>query len=229
VAVQPNLLRREVPALLGSAALLPLLLLDGVVSRVEGALLLAGAVGFTLLLARGARPETTAAGAVAEGDAGAAGAAPRQARKIGLAGFAILGLALLVGGGKLFVDGAVALALSLGMSERLVGLTIVAVGTSLPELAASVVAAVRGHSAIAVGNVVGSNVFNVLFVLGGAAVVHPVAGSLPALAPDLTALGAFSVLGAILLRSERRITRLEGAVLGAAYGAFLVWLVLAGR
>jgi cation:H+ antiporter len=228
VAVQANLIRRELPALLGTAAALPLLLLDGVVSRVEGSLLLAGAAGFTLLLARTSRRAVAAAGAVAEADAEAAGAASPRGGKASLAGLAVLGLACLIGGGKLFVDGASGLALALGMSERLVGLTIVAIGTSLPELAASVVAAVRGHSAIAVGNVIGSNVFNVLFVLGGAAVVHPVAGSLALLRADLLALGTFSVLGAILLRSARRVTRIEGAMLAAGYVAFLVWLALGG-
>ncbi|WP_437621334.1 sodium:calcium antiporter [Sorangium sp. So ce1151] len=139
-----------------------------------------------------------------------------------------MGLALLVFGGKVFVDGAVGVALGAGMSERLVGLTTVAVGTSLPELATSLIAALRGHSAIAVGNVVGSNIFNVLIILGGAALVRPLAGSPDAMAVDLITLGALTAFAAIAMRTERILRRAEGAALLAMYAAFLVALVLAG-
>ncbi|WP_234023766.1 sodium:calcium antiporter [Sorangium cellulosum] len=138
-----------------------------------------------------------------------------------------MGLGLLVLGGKVFVDGAVGVALGVGMSERLVGLTIVAVGTSLPELATSVIAALRGHSAIAVGNVVGSNIFNVLIILGGAALARPLAGSPGTMAVDLIALGALTASAAVAMRTERVLGRAEDALL-VMYVTFLVALILAG-
>jgi len=119
------------------------------------------------------------------------------------------------------VDGAVGIALALGVTERVVGLTIVAVGTSLPELAASVVAALRGHSALAVGNIVGSNIFNVLLILGVAALGGPVVGKLGEMHTDLGAMVALTLLAAIFLRSARRVTRAEGALLVASYAGFL--------
>src|SRR5690606_150763 len=119
----------------------------------------------------------------------------------------------LVLGGDIFVRGAVGLAAAVGMSERVVGLTIVAVGTSLPELAASLVAAFRGHSDMAVGNIVGSNVFNVLLILGTAAILTPVAAPLASIYVDVGALGVLTLVAAVGLRTERKLTRIEGAVL----------------
>lgn len=212
--VTPGLLRRELPVL-GVTALLPLLMLrDGVISRPEGAVLLLGALAFTLWMLR--------AGA----DAGAV-PAPESGRRLGklaLAAIALVGLAMLVGGGKVFVDGAVGIARVAGISDRVVGLTIVAVGTSLPELAASVVAAIRGHAEIAIGNVIGSNIFNVALILGAAAVVHPLEGSLPALRLDLVALIALTAFAIVALRTERMLKRWEGAILLVGYVAFLVSL-----
>jgi cation:H+ antiporter len=131
-------------------------------------------------------------------------------------------LLILILGGRIFVDGATALAQSLGMTERVVGLTVVALGTSAPELAASVVAALRGHAGIAVGNVIGSNICNVLFVLGGAGVIQPIRGDLGRMWLDVTGLMLFTVFGAVLVRTKRCITRTEGLVLVAAYAAFLI-------
>jgi cation:H+ antiporter len=133
---------------------------------------------------------------------------------------------VLLVGGKLFVDSSVVLALALGMSERVVGLTIVAIGTSLPEMAASLVAAIRGHSAIAVGNVIGSNVFNILLILGAAGLVSPIEGSLVDFRLDLLTLSALTIIGVVFLRTERVITRAEGGVLAAIYATFLVMLVV---
>jgi cation:H+ antiporter len=138
------------------------------------------------------------------------------------------GLGVLVGGGKAFVTGAVGLALAWGMSERMVGLTIVAVGTSLPELAASLVAALRGHSELAVGNVVGSNIFNVLMILGVTGAVQPIVGSLDAMKIDMLAMVAFTFLCALSMRKGRRMTRVEGGAYVAAYAAFVAVVVAGG-
>jgi len=220
--VTAGLIRRELPVLLASTALPVLFLRDGVISRPEGLVLLAGALGFTIWMLRA---RTGVSDVITP--ASDRGPATRPPRRLLLLALALAGLAALVAGGKIFVDGAVAVARSLGISERVVGLTIVAAGTSLPELAASLVAAARGHSELAVGNVVGSNIFNSFLILGVAAVVHPIAGSLATLWLDLTALGALTLLAAYALRTERSIRRWEGAVLLGGYVAFLVALLRA--
>lgn len=216
--VGPGLIRRELPVLL-VATLLPLIFLqDGTVSRLEGVAMLLGSIAFSLWMlraqARAPAPQQQQQHELPEADL--------KHGKLWLAAIGLVGLVLLVGGGKVFVDGAVAIARAAGMSERVVGLTIVAAGTSLPELAASIVAALRGHSDIAVGNVVGSNIFNVLLILGTTAVVHPVDGSLADMHIDLAALFALTIFAVVALRTGRKIQRWEGAVLLAGYVAFIV-------
>ena len=216
--VQPGLMRRELPAVLLTVVVLPLVLWNGVIGRVEGAALLLGAIAFTRVTLKAVTPS----GAPKHTDTEPP---PRDGRPA-LAAFVVLGLALLLGGGKLFVDGAVGLALRFGMSERLMGLTVVAVGTSLPELAASLVAALRGESEIAVGNVLGSNIFNVLLILGVTALAHPIQGSLTAVRLDLAAMAALTGVAVVSMRTARRIQRVEGAVLLCGYAAFLVALAV---
>jgi cation:H+ antiporter len=114
------------------------------------------------------------------------------------------------------------------MSERLVGLTVVAIGTSLPELVTSVIAARRGHSDLAVGNVVGSNIFNVFLCLGTAALVGNVGAPLRTLSFDVTILALMTILVAWFIRTERVISRLEGSVALSLYGAFITITVYRG-
>ena len=218
-----SLVRREVPVLILSTLAVPLLLRDGILSRLDGALLCAGAIAYSVWTIRGTKvaPETPA---VIQDAAETAGGLEGRSRAH-LAGRTMLGLALLVGGGKLFVDGAVSVAHALGMSERVVGLTVVAVGTSLPELATSLVAALRGHADIALGNVLGSNIFNLLLILGVSAIVRPVVSSPGALTFDLAVLGAGTLVTAVLLRSARTLSRIEGAALLAGYVGFVVALL----
>jgi cation:H+ antiporter len=159
----------------------------------------------------------------AEGQAADIAGAPTTKGIARAALTAVMGLALLLVGGSIFVDGAVLVARSIGMSDRLVGLTIVAVGTSLPELITSVVAARRGHADLAVGNVVGSNIFNVLFCLGIAGLAGPVGAPLAAIAFDLVGLVVMTVVAAAFIRSERTITRVEGAL---ALGLYLVFTIV---
>jgi cation:H+ antiporter len=137
----------------------------------------------------------------------------------------LAGLGALVLGGHLMVDAATAIARALGVAELVIGLTIVAIGTSLPELVTSLLAAIRGEPDIAIGNIVGSNIFNALFVLGSSAVVRPIeveAGS----ALDLLVMCVLAVvLLPMAVTHRRRITRMEGAILLAAYAAYLTWQV----
>lgn len=136
------------------------------------------------------------------------------------------GLAALIYGGDMFVDSASALAKDLGVSDAVIGLTIVAAGTSLPELATSVVAAVKGNNGIAVGNVIGSNIFNIFMVLGVAATVRPLPfGDITVV--DLLVMTGSAVLFLLFgwLFGKRTITRVEGGVMAACYIAYIAYLI----
>lgn len=139
----------------------------------------------------------------------------------------LLGLAGLIFGGNWFVDGASGIASGLGVSDAIIGLTIVAMGTSLPELATSVISAVKGNPGIAIGNVIGSNIFNIFMVLGMSATLRPLQfGSIGEV--DLLVLAAACVLFWLVgwFFRKRTITRAEGALLTSCYVAYTVWLVM---
>lgn len=141
--------------------------------------------------------------------------------------FIVGGLCGLIFGGQLFVDGASGIARSLGASDALIGLTIVACGTSLPELATSVVAAIKGNSGIAIGNVIGSNLFNIFFVLGCSATICPLSLGGITLIDMLTMLGAsvlFWIFGWFF--KERTITRIEGVLMVLAFVAYTIYLIM---
>lgn len=222
--VDSGLIRLELPFLFGSALLLPLALLDGRISRPEGVAMVLAAVGYTIWMIRRSPAVPLEVPRAVEADAETAGQAPKVRGKERMALVAFIGLLLLVGGGRLFVDGAVGLARWAGISDHVIGLTVVAVGTSLPELAASLVAALRGHSSIAVGNIVGSNIFNIIVILGAAALVRPVAGDLRAMTLDLGFMLGLTLFACVAMRAARVVHRAEGALLLVSYAAFLVAL-----
>ena len=139
--------------------------------------------------------------------------------------FTIGGLAGIVIGGQLVVDSAKEIALGFGMSETLVGLTIVAVGTSLPELVTSIMAARKGESDIAVGNVIGSNIFNMLFVLPASAVITPMNINAQALT-DLLIMAAVSLLAYFFCASRKKVGRIEGSVLTAIYVIYMAYAII---
>lgn len=231
--VDGALRRRELPVLVLATTAVPLLLANDSVGRWEGGLLLLAGAGYTAWMLRAARSEAAVAGALQEAaitaEVADAAGAPKSAGRAGRAALiAAIGLVVLLLGGNQFVSGAVSVAQSLGMSERIVGLTIVAIGTSLPELVTSGIAARRGHSDIAVGNVVGSNIFNVFLCLGGSALVGTVKAPLRVFAFDLGTLAVMTVLAAVFIRTARTISRAEGAVALALYAAYLLILVLRG-
>lgn len=139
----------------------------------------------------------------------------------------IAGLAGLFFGGKFLVDGAVNLARSIGMSERVIGLTIVAIGTSVPELATSIVAALKKNTDIAVGNVVGSNIFNIFFVLGTTSVISPIPFSASSNIDLLVTIFASLVLFiSSMTLAKKKIIRLEGGIFVSLYVAYLVYLII---
>ncbi|MBD5145255.1 MAG: calcium/sodium antiporter [Ruminococcus sp.] len=139
--------------------------------------------------------------------------------------FTIGGLAGIIIGGQFVVDSASDIAIRFGMSQTLVGLTIVAVGTSLPELVTSIVAARKGESDIAIGNVVGSNVFNILFVLAASAVISPMNINAQCLF-DLLVLMAVTVIAYIFCATKKSVNRIEGIVLVLVYAAYLTYAIV---
>ena len=217
--------RCEVPVLLLTTLALVWMLQDGRLSSWESYALLATSGLYSLwMILRTRRDQETEVHLEATADAAERVGAPRGGPIPRLVALILVGLLLLILGGQMLVFGASRLAQAMGISERLVGLTIVAVGTSIPELATSLVAAWRGHTDMAVGNVVGSNIFNVLLCLGAAGLGGRLT-SVPTLRnPDLGALVLMTLTGVLLLRTERTIRRWEG---GALLGLYFLYLGIA--
>jgi len=209
VRAQARFLRRELPFMVAVAGLLLLVAADARVSRLEGAgLLFLLAVYLLVLLGDREPPEVEAEFAAEYG---------RAARYLLLrTALLALGVGLLTLGANALVEGAVTLARALGASERAIGLTVVAVGTSLPELAAALVAALRREGDILLGNVVGSNVFNVLGILGTVAVVRPLVLE-RGIGPDLLGVFLLSLVAWFFLWTGMRLGRREALLLLAFY------------
>ena len=220
LSASAQIIRREIPIMIGVSVLLAAMLWDEQLSRLEGGVLFAGIVVYTVLTVREARAETKGKAEQEYGEDFPAGS-------MGLGKSVLLvvaGLGVLVVASQLFVGGAVVLAKSWGVTEAVIGLTVVAVGTSMPEFATSLVAAVRGHGDVAIGIVVGSNIFNVLGILGIAALINPIDTSgLSRVDLATMVVAALAMLPAA--RSGGVISRLEGAVLLFAYFGYTAWLV----
>ena len=237
LAVSRTVVRLDVPIMIGVSFLAWAIALDGSVGRLEGALLLAGAVGYTVFEVVKGRREARSSEAPEPGpgavgsDAGPHAARPSSAKGVVLsAALAAAGLALLVLGARWLVDGASELARHLGVSELIIALTIVAAGTSLPETATSIVAAVKGERDIAIGNIVGSNIFNILAVLGIAGVISgDVRVASAAMHFDIPVMVAVAVACLPIFFTGARISRLEGGVFAACYVAYVAYLVLAAK
>jgi cation:H+ antiporter len=222
--VQQKLVRIEVPLIILAGVVLWLMLSDDVLGRLDGFILLAGILGYTAFAIRNARHE--APEVEAEYDA-VPGTTKRGQVAVALA-FVVAGVALTVLGAHWLVEGAVTIAQSLGVGELVIGLTIVAAGTSLPELATSVVAAFRGQQDIAVGNILGSNLFNILGVLGlaGVAASNGLPASPALMAFDLPVMIAVSVACLPILFTGYRIDRWEGGLFLLVYAAYIAYLLL---
>ena len=191
---------------------LPLLLfVDGAMNRLEGAVLVALLIIYLVWMLRTPNEEETA-------DVPAL--YPLWLTLVGIVG----GLVLLVLGAQVLVEGATSLARAFGVPERVIGLTLVAVGTSLPELASSLVAVLRRETDLVLGNIIGSNIFNVLFILGITSVVAPFTLPFATLSLDLLVMLAFAGLTALFLLTGRKLLRWEGLVLVAAYSGYVAWL-----
>jgi cation:H+ antiporter len=210
LAVRYLTLRRELPLMLAAVGLLTLATFNARVTTVDALVLLTGAVAALVLIVLTARQDREAAAVleaeVAEYQAGA----PPRVRTAAM--IAVLGLAGTLAGAQLVITGAVGVARALGMSEAAIGLTVVAVGTSLPELVTAVAAARREETELVVGNVLGSNIFNALPVAGVAGLLDTVQLD-PAFQPSLGFMVGACLLAAVFLRTGARIARSEGAVL----------------
>lgn len=209
------LYRRDMPILAATTVLAMAFLFAGEVGRVQGLVLLVIAAGFTVACLKMG----------GEGEAGEGEG--EDAEPMGKAALMVLiGVVGLLAGADFMVEGGRAIALHYGISERVVGLTVVAVGTSLPELAASVAGAVKGHPGLAVGNVVGSCLFNLTFVLGSAGTISPMSADATAMFWDLLTLGGLTLLMWMMLVTGRRLSRVEGGLLILTYLSYLSYLVI---
>lgn len=225
--VSSQLVRLDVPLGIGAGVGVLLLALDGTIGWGDGLLLVGGILVYTAYLLRQIRAGAVEAGGVSD-DGGGEGTGSFGQWIVNL-GFVLGGLVMLVFGARWLVEGAVAVARRLGVSELVIGLTLVAGGTSLPELATSVLAGLRGERDIAVGNVVGSNLFNLLAVLGGAALVAPggVAVSGAVLWFDLPVMIAVAVACLPVFITGHTIARWEGGLFLGLYAAYTAYLILA--
>jgi len=216
IPVHRQIIRIDAPIALALTGLLIVLLLNDSLGRLEGLLLFTGIIAYTVMNVLVARRE-----AGAGGNGGNDTSAPDVSRHWSIDTLFILGgLGILILGSRLLVDHSVLLARGFGISEAVIGLTIVAAGTSMPELATSVVAAARKQPDIAIGNVVGSNVFNILGILGVASIVSPLHA--PGISwMDYAVMMTFTVLLLPLLYTGRILHRLEGLALLALYGGYL--------
>lgn len=227
IVVHKGILRRELPALLGVTVLLGVLTLDRRLSMPDALILLAvlGAlIAWSIWQARRAADDDLAKDVEAEA---AAHPLSRRAAWTWLA----VGLVLLVLSSRVLVWGAVGIAERLGWSDLLIGLTVVAIGTSAPELASSIAAARKGENDLALGNVIGSNLFNTLGVVGFAGVIAPSAVSADLVFRDIPVALLFStalVVFALWPLGKGRVTRLEGLLLIAAYVTYVAWIFVSG-
>ena len=213
LVVHYSLLKKELPIMLAASVGLYLAFLDGIIGRFEGLLLIIGMGIFLLFMFDSAKKTKST------DDETDSNVQPNRVRD-GL--LIVAGIAVLMVGANLTVDNAVAIALELGISELLIGITVVAVGTSLPELVTSVTAAFRKESDIAVGNIVGSNIFNILFIMGITAVIQPVSVAANIIRVDSLVMIAFALL-LLPFGWNRKLGRMEATLLLVAYIIYVIF------
>ena len=217
--VHAKVIMREIPIMIGISLLLLLLLLDGELGFIDGLVFVSGIITYTFVNVWMARKEKSPE-VVKEFKEG-------LKSKLGIPVSIVLmiaGLGLLILGANLFVQSAVAIAKMFNVSDAIIGLTIVAIGTSLPELITSIVAAYKKESDIAIGNVVGSNIFNILGILGITALIIPISSA----GISYIDLGVMLITAIILFplsRSGFSISRMEGALLLAGYAGYIYYLI----
>lgn len=228
IALDARTVRFDLPLMAGAALLLLVLALDGSFGTVDGLVLVVYGVGYTLGVLYVSRREAAAVRAAYDAEYVPKDAEPRAARPwrdvLGL----VAGIAIIVVGATLLVDGAVDAARAFGVSDAVIGLTIIAIGTSAPELVTTILTTIRGDRDIAIGNLLGSSVYNIAIILGVTVLAAPGAVDMPdeVLGGDLLLMVAVALACVPVFTTGRRITRLEGCLFVAAYGGYLAWLLL---
>jgi len=222
----PSVIRRDIPIMLGISLYLLVLSLNDKLGRIEGATLFAGIILYTFFNYYFAKKETRGAQEI-EAELAEIGFIASRSKQIMLI---LIGIAGVVGGAQIVVESAVVIMTELGVSEKFIGLTIVAFGTSLPELATSVVAAIRKEMDISIGNLVGSNVFNIMSVLGAASLVRPI--PIPGgffesgLWIDYLVMLFTSFLPWLMMRKDFTVKRKDGFILLFCYFGYLAYLIV---
>jgi len=219
LAAQRKFIRREVPIMIISGALLFPICWNGIIGRSEGAFFILLLIGFLLYQVRKSRQDSESHPLEAEIEK----TPPQLGRSVV---FIVVGVVLLVFGAHFLIEGATAIATAIGISERVIGLTVVAFGTSLPEIASSIIAAIRREPDMVLGNLVGSNIFNVLCILGITTVVCPISVNWAASVIDLLVMLFITFLVFPFLSSGYRLQRREGFVLVTLYLAYASYLVI---
>lgn len=223
--VDSQLVRMDVPIMIAVSFLLMGLSLDGGLSRMDGIILASIAIGYTAFTVIKSRRETKAI--QEEFDQEYAAPADRSTKTV-VWNFVLLaiGLVMLVAGARMFVNSAITIAEAMGVSPLIIGLTIVAAGTSLPEVATSIVATIRGERDIAIGNVVGSNIFNIVSVLGFSSIVTPINVDAAALRVDIPVMIGVAVICLPIFFTGLLILRWEGIMFFGLYVLYTAYLIL---
>lgn len=223
VKVHLNVLRYDTPIMVVCSVLLWVLLMDSRISRIEGVVLTIGIIAYTVITMIASRKSGDAQEQVPFEELTTVPVPQKKLNPLIDILLTVGGLGLLVLGSRFFVDGAIDIARILGVSEAVIGLTIVAGGTSLPELATSVIAAIKKESDIAIGNIVGSNIFNILAILGISGMINPL------YSPGIDQISIYFMLGTAALLfpfmwTGFKLSRVEGAAFLLIYGGYLVYL-----
>ncbi len=218
LVVQKSTVRKEVPIMIGVSLLLIALSIDNGISQWEGVLLLAGLIAFTVYIFKSAKKQREKNVSEDTGES-------QKKNSFGTAVALIaLGVGLLWGGAILTIENAIVIAQSFEISERIIGLTIIAIGTSLPELITSVIAIRKGHYDIGVGNIIGSNIYNVLMIIGVAGAIGGIV-VVPEMFIDYAVMIGFSLVLLFVMKTGL-ITRPMGVGLAVAFVAYLSWLLI---
>lgn len=225
--ISSHLIRLDVPLMIVVSALLLVLSLNGVISQLEGLLLFMGLISYLIFLFVQSKKEKIS-GLATLNESKRKDESNWKDRWLKNIGYVVIGFILLIYGSQVLVDTGVIIAQKLGMSDLIIGLTIIAVGTSLPELATSVMASIKGEQDIAVGNIVGSNIFNILAVLGLSGLVSSggIQVSAAALKFDIPVMVAISLACLPIFFTGGKISRWEGILFFGYYIAYTVYLIL---
>ena len=222
IAVRIKTIRREIPIMLAVSLILIPMSLDGAISQVEGVLLVLSLIVFIYFSYSQSKKENNQTQMPVEMDNSYNKPAHVLTKNVV---FVVAGILLLYFGSSLTVDNAVQIANSMGISERVIGLTVIAIGTSLPELITSVGAARKRHADLSIGNIIGSNIFNVLGILGISSLISSIKVN-PAIFTDYAVMIGFSIVLIPVMRSGFTITKKEGYALVTAYSLYLIFLLI---